>query len=249
VTRLALPWLSADPTAPFPSVERALTHPNGLLAAGGDLSATRLLNAYRHGAFPWYAEGEPILWWSPDPRCVFHAARMHVPRRLRRSLRASGWRIEVDRRFAAVIDGCAGERADRQGTWITPDMRAAYVELHRLGHAHSVEALDGERLVGGLYGVAVGGVFCAESMFSAATNGSKAALLGLAAHLAEHGVELIDAQVSSPHLFTLGATEMPRRRFVEYLTRVRDRALPASAWRDAPPRPAAALATRRPPTD
>ena len=221
MTRLALPWLGIDPAAPFPDVERALSHPNGLLAAGGDLAPVRLMNAYRRGIFPWYSEGEPILWWSPDPRCVFHADRMHVPERLRRTLRAIRWTIEIDRRFDAVIDACAAARADHQGTWITPDMRAAYLDLHRLGHAHSVEAIDDGRLVGGLYGVDVGGVFCAESMFSASTNGSKAALLGLAARLHDHGRTLIDAQVPSAHLFTLGAVEMSRRCYVEQLERSR----------------------------
>jgi leucyl/phenylalanyl-tRNA--protein transferase len=244
MTRLSLPWLAPDPAAPFPPVERALQHPNGLLAAGGDLSPKRLLAAYRHGIFPWYADGEPILWWSPDPRCVFHTDRMHVPRRLRRELRASTWRIEVDRRFPAVIDGCATARADGQGTWITSDMRAAYIRLHRLGHAHSVEAVDGERLVGGLYGVTVGSVFCAESMFSAETNGSKAALLGLAAHLLDHGMTLIDAQVPSPHLFTLGAEEMPRARYVALLEAAAQRPAPALLFAANATRPVAELVAR-----
>ena len=227
MTRLPIPWLANDPDAPFPPVSRALREPNGLLAAGGDLAPRRLLEAYRHGIFPWFMPGEPILWWSPDPRCVFRTGAMHVARRFRRDLKRSHWRIVADTRFVAVIDACAAARRDGGGTWITPAMRDAYVALHRLGHAHSIEVLDGERLVGGLYGVRVGALFCAESMFSGETHGSKVALLALARALAAEDVPLIDAQVASPHLFTLGASLMRRVEFAAYCAQAA--AVPAPA--------------------
>lgn len=215
MTRLPVPWLEHDANAPFPPVSRALREPNGLLAAGGDLSVARLLRAYAHGAFPWFMPGEPILWWSPDPRCVFRTDAMHVPRRLARTLRKLPWRVEANRRFAAVIDACAAPRDGHGGTWITAEMRRAYLALHAAGHAHSVEVLAGDRLVGGLYGVAVGRAFFAESMYSAERHASKVALLALAARLAALGRPLIDAQVASLHLYTLGAELMPRAEFAE----------------------------------
>src|SRR5215468_6190433 len=181
-----IPWLRGN--APFPPIERALREPNGLLAAGGDLSAERLLDAYRHGIFPWYSEGEPILWWSPDPRMVFATDRVHVSTRLRRWLRRCDWRIGADCAFATVVRACAAPRRGRAGTWITRDMFEAYRRLHELGHAHSIEVRDpGGRLVGGIYGVAVGTMFFGESMFSAATNGSKVALIALCRGLAAGG--------------------------------------------------------------
>jgi leucyl/phenylalanyl-tRNA---protein transferase len=214
---LRLPWLADDPRGAFPPAHEALRHPNGLLAAGGDLSLPRLLTAYRGGIFPWYGPGEPILWWSPDPRCVFHTARMHLPRRLARSFAHSRWTVVADRDFDAVIDACAAPRAGSSGTWIVREMREAYVGLHRAGHAHSIEVFDGAERVGGLYGVALGRTFFAESMYSARNDGSKAALLGLARRLRDWGWPLIDAQVPSGHLFTLGAQEMPRADFLREL--------------------------------
>ena len=208
-----LPWLSDDPQAPFPPVDTALREPDGLLAAGGDLSPERLLAGYRQGIFPWYSPGEPILWWSPAQRTVFDTAAVHVPRRLARWLRSCDWRIEADRAFAEVMRACAAPRVKQHGTWITREMHAAYARLHALGHAHSVEVRDGERLVGGIYGVAIGRMFFGESMFSAATNGSKVALLALCRVLRDRGWPLLDAQVASDHLFTLGAREMPRAAF------------------------------------
>ena len=208
------PWLGTSPEDPFPPVSQALSQPNGLLAIGGDLTVPRLLRAYRCGIFPWYMPGEPLLWWSPDPRCVFGTHRMHVPRRLARWLKDTSWCVTADRDFAGVIDGCAAPRRDEGGTWISPEMRAAYLELHVRGYAHSFEAREGERLVGGLYGVALGRMFFAESMFSAESNGSKVALLMLAAVLREWGWPMIDAQVASPHLQTLGAVQMRRAAFL-----------------------------------
>ncbi|TDR40714.1 leucyl/phenylalanyl-tRNA--protein transferase [Tahibacter aquaticus] len=197
----------------FPPVEQALADPNGLLAAGGDLSPQRLLDAYAQGIFPWFSDGEPILWWSPDPRMLFDTSAMHLPRRLRRWLRDCDWQIHADRDFAAVMRACAAPRAGHSGTWITDAMLDAYQQMHRLGHAHSVEVYADETLVGGIYGVAIGQMFFGESMFSRASNGSKVALLALARLLRRRGWPLIDAQVSSDHLTTLGAFELPRTEF------------------------------------
>lgn len=230
---LRLPQLGPDPAAPFPPVERALRDPDGLLAFGGDLHPLRLLNAYRHGIFPWYSDGEPILWWSPDPRTVFDTGALHLSRRFRRGLRSCDWHVRFDSAFDAVTAACAGAPRDGQrGTWITDGMRAAYGELHRLGHAHSVEVCDGQRLVGGLYGVAVGGVFCGESMFSAASGGSKIAIAALCRRLAEAGIDLLDAQVQNPHLQRLGATAMPRADYLRRLAAGTGRGLPVTSWRD-----------------
>ena len=211
-----LPVLDADPAAPFPPVESALRDPDGLLAAGGDLSPARLLNAYRHGIFPWFSRGDPILWWCPDPRMVFRTDGVRLSTRFRRELRHSNWTLRADTGFDAVIDACARiPRRGDHGTWITPAMRSAYRELHRLGHAHSVEVRDGERLVGGIYGVAIGRMFFGESMFSAESGGSKVALAGLALRLRGWGWPLIDAQVENPHLVRLGAQAWPRPEFVQ----------------------------------
>lgn len=213
---LRLPWLSPDPAAPFPPVSSALREPNGLLAAGGDLQPQRLLNAYRQGIFPWFSEGEPILWWSPAPRALFRTDGVHLSRRDRRTLRGLEWTARADTQFAEVIRHCAHmPRPGQDGTWITDAMQAAYRELHRLGHAHSVEVFDGDRaLVGGIYGVAVGRMFYGESMVSPASGGSKAALAALAHRLHAWGWPLIDAQVENPHLVRLGAEAWPRARFL-----------------------------------
>jgi leucyl/phenylalanyl-tRNA---protein transferase len=202
----------------FPSPDRALRVPNGLLAAGGELSADWLLHAYRRGIFPWYSEGQPILWWSPDPRMVFATDGVHVPARLRRWLRQCDWLVRADAAFTEVVDACAAPRAGQGGTWITPAMRAAYVDLRKLGHAHSIEVYDGEKLVGGIYGIAIGCMFFGESMFSRQTHASKVALIALARCLQAWGFPLLDAQVSSAHLQTLGGFEMPRRDFVAQVT-------------------------------
>lgn len=213
---LRLPWLSADPSSPFPPARTALREPEGLLAAGGDLSPERLLNAYRSGIFPWYSDNQPILWWSPDPRTVFRTDRIHLSRRFRRQLRCSDWVARADTAFAEVIAACACvPRPGQRGTWITDGMRDAYRELHRLGHAHSVEIFDGsERLIGGIYGVAVGRMFFGESMVSLASGGSKAALMALATRLRGWEWPLIDAQVENPHLLRSGAETWPRDRFL-----------------------------------
>ena len=211
-------WLRpGDPPAAFPPVETALVEPDGLLAAGGDLSVERLVEAYTRGIFPWFDAGQPILWWSPDPRCVLDPRAYHMSRRFRRSLRTSPASVSFNRAFDAVIDGCAAPRDGQPGTWITADMRVAYRELHEAGFAHSVEVWNAGRLIGGAYGLAIGRVFFAESMYSAETDASKIALAALCRVLADHDFALIDCQVTSAHLHTLGATLIPRQRFVATL--------------------------------
>ena len=212
-----IPWLAdADPQW-FPEVSQALKNPPGLLAAGGDLSTQRLLAAYARGIFPWYSEDEPVLWWSPDPREVLFPAEFHLSRSLARTLRRGTFRITEDTAFEAVIDACAASRATSQGTWITPQMRAAYVELHRLGVAHSIEAWAGDTLAGGLYGVRTGAVFCGESMFSRRDDASKAALAWLAGQCEDRGIRLIDCQTPSSHLRSLGSRPLPREQFLGFL--------------------------------
>ncbi len=215
-----LVWLDPnDPHADFPPVERALRDPDGLLAAGGDLSPQRLLRAYRRGIFPWYEKGQPILWWSPDPRAVLFPDRLRISRSLRKTLRNKPYRVTFDTAFAAVVTACAAPRRGATGTWITPEMRDAYCALHAQGHAHSVEVWwpDGE-LVGGLYGILLPRVFSGESMFARRSDMSKVALVHLAQWLRERDVPLIDCQLPNPHLMRLGAETMPRERFVrEYL--------------------------------
>lgn len=214
--RLRLPLL--DPEHPvFPAPEQALDHPNGLLAAGGNLAVATLLDAYRNGIFPWFEAGQPLLWWSPDPRTVLYPGQIHVSRSMARLLRRGGYTITTDRVFADVIRGCAAPREGATGTWIVPEMIAAYQRLHAAGHAHSVECWMAGDLVGGLYGVAVGGVFCGESMFSRRANASKLALIHLARGLAAAGFALIDCQIDSPHLSSLGAIALPRASFLAEL--------------------------------
>ncbi|RRN78568.1 leucyl/phenylalanyl-tRNA--protein transferase [Pseudoxanthomonas sp. SGD-10] len=210
------------PDDPFPPVDQALREPDGLLAIGGDLSPERLLAAYAQGIFPWYSEGQPILWWSPDPRMVFRTDGVRLSTRFRRQLRHSAWQVRADTAFDAVLAACAETpRRGHDGTWILPEMRAAYARLHWLGHAHSIEVVDaGGRLVGGLYGVAVGRMFYGESMFSACSGGSKVALAALAHRLCGWGWPLLDAQVENPHLVSLGGERWPRPRFQAELSRL-----------------------------
>ncbi|MCW8808941.1 MAG: leucyl/phenylalanyl-tRNA--protein transferase [Rhodanobacter sp.] len=237
---LRLPLL--DPNAPeqFPDPRLALKEPNGLLAFGGDLSTRRLLAAYRRGIFPWFSEGEPILWWSPDPRCVFRTDRLKANRSLRRTLAGNDWQVSVDRAFREVMLACAAPRPDQAGTWISPEMVDAYTALHALGHAHSVEVWDGERLVGGIYGVSIGRMFCGESMFSACSGGSKMALVALAQLLRGWDFPLIDGQVSNPHLLQLGALEIPRADFLDAAHALCVQAFDATAWQTVASQPASA---------
>ena len=209
--------LNNDPTYPFPDVELAETEPNGLLAVGGDLTEMRLLKAYRQGIFPWYSEGEPILWWSPDPRMVLYPQQVKVSRSLRKTLRKGEFQISFDHAYNRVIKACAGPRKDTPGTWLVNEMISAYRRLHELGFAHSVEVWRDGDLAGGLYGVAIGGVFFGESMFSRITDSSKIALVALCHQLLEWGFRLIDCQVYTQHLQSMGAQEIPREQFCQQL--------------------------------
>lgn len=220
-----IPLFAPGDPRPFPDVRRALRHPNGLLAAGADLSPQRLIGAYQRGIFPWYGPEDPILWWSPDPRTVLFPHRLHLSHSLRKRLRRRSFGVTTDRDFGAVIAGCAAPRGDGHegdatgGTWLMPEMIAAYRGLHGLGFAHSVEVWSEGRLVGGLYGVTVGRVFFGESMFSRASDASKVALVHLCRTLTRRGFALIDCQMHTPHLDRLGAIEVPRGEFLSWLKR------------------------------
>jgi leucyl/phenylalanyl-tRNA--protein transferase len=233
---LQLPQLSADPQAAFPPSDCALAEPDGLLAFGGDLSPQRLINAYRSGIFPWYSDDEPILWWSPSQRAVFRTGAVRLPTRLRRSLRSSNWIVRMDTAFEGVIAACAcARRAGQRGTWITPSMQRAYIALHRLGHAHSVEVFDGSvpgggRLVGGLYGLSVGRMFCGESMYSAESGASTVALVALARHLHQRGWPLVDAQVPNNHTRRLGVETWSRDDYLQALVGLLDADEPLGNW-------------------
>ncbi len=198
----------------FPPVARALTQPNGLLAAGGDLSASRLLEAYRNGIFPWFSPGDPILWWSPDPRMVLLPSEFKLSASLRKTLKRGNFEVRSNHAFEQVVRACAAPRKGENGTWIVEEMVAAYCELHRLGHAHSVEVWMEGQLVGGLYGVAIGKMFYGESMFSRRTDGSKIAFAHMVRQLKRWGFGMIDCQMHTPHLASLGAREIPRAEFI-----------------------------------
>lgn len=221
-------WLTRE-SPDFPPLQQALREPNGLLAIGGDLSAARLVSAYRHGCFPWYQDGQPLLWWSPDPRTVLFPPDLHVSRSLAKTLRKTRLSVTYDKAFTQVIQACAGPRRDADGTWITTEMQQAYGELHAQGWAHSVEVWDGDHLVGGLYGIAMGKLFFGESMFSHADNASKIGFVTLVRDLAAWGFVMIDCQMQTAHLQSLGASSLPRERFAEYLAKYLDQASMA-AW-------------------
>lgn len=221
-----LTWLQRDDLS-FPPLEKAMREPNGLLAAGGDLTPERLLAAYRHGCFPWYQEGQPLLWWSPDPRTVLYPEELHVSRSLRKKLRQEAFSVTFDQAFRDVIDGCAGPRNYTDGTWITMQMRDAYIELHRLGVAHSVEVWEDERLVGGLYGLAMGRLFFGESMFSRTSDASKVGFVTLVERLQGWGFKMIDCQMQTQHLVNFGARTIPRQTFAKMLATYLDE--PSSA--------------------
>ncbi len=216
----------------FPDVELACIEPNGLLAFGGDLSPERLLCAYRKGIFPWFNDNQPILWWSPDPRLVLFPEKLHISRSLKKAMKKSRLRITYDQAFADVIQACAEPREKQQETWITNDMKQAYLQLHQLGHAHSFEAWEGDELVGGLYGVAIGRVFFGESMFSRQTNASKIAFVKSVELLRNWHYQMIDCQVETEHLQNFGAENIKRRDFCRLLTQLTEAQARINAWRD-----------------
>ena len=231
MSRGRIAWLSdTDSPDAFPPVESAMIEPEGLLAAGGDLSRDRLLAAYVRGIFPWYEEGQPVLWWSPDPRCVLWPNQLHISRRLGQQLKNSMAEIRFNTSFSSVVDQCAGRRRSQQGTWITREMKAAYQALHDSGWAHSIEVWAGNDLIGGLYGLCIGQVFFGESMFSAVANASKMAMIGLTRHMLDNDIRLLDCQVVSPHLLTLGATTIPRQEFTRILATACQPPSPHDTW-------------------
>jgi leucyl/phenylalanyl-tRNA--protein transferase len=224
-----IPWLAPD--QPFPPVHRALREPNGLLAAGGDLTLHRLLEAYRRGIFPWYSEGEPVLWWSPDPRMVLVPSEIAVSRSLKKRVRSRLYEIRADTCFTAVMRACAEPREDQAGTWITDDIVSAYSALHAAGIAHSIEAWHEDKLMGGLYGVAIGRMFYGESMFTRATDASKVALVHLARQLDRWRFGMIDCQMETSHLASLGARTISRKEFLGRLSELINYPTPTGAWR------------------
>jgi leucyl/phenylalanyl-tRNA--protein transferase len=212
-----IPWLDTD--TPFPPLERALKEPSGLLAAGGNLTPQRLLDAYRHGIFPWYNPGQPPLWWSPDPRMVLFPNELKISRSLAKRLKKQDYEIRCDTAFREVMLACASTpRPEQDGSWIVPEILDGYCDLHALGYAHSIETWMDEKLVGGLYGVAIGRMFYGESMFHRATDASKLAFVHLVRHLKQQGYGMIDCQMHTPHLASLGAREIPRDEFARRLT-------------------------------
>ncbi len=224
-------WIDPeDQEISFPAVEHALREPDGLLAIGGDLGTERLLLAYRSGIFPWFGPRQPILWWSPDPRLVLFPEQLHISRSLARTLHRDRFTVSMDRDFAAVITQCAAPRRGQAGTWITDEMRAAYLRLHQEGHAHSVECWLGDELVGGLYGVAIGRIFFGESMFALVPDASKVAFVRLVEQLLRWGYPLIDCQVHTAHLASLGACAIEREKFIAILNRHCDSPPAHSQW-------------------
>lgn len=223
-----IPWLNRD--TPFPPLEFAMRDPNGLLAVGGDLSPERLLDAYHRGIFPWYSDGDPILWWSPDPRMVLEPAQLRITRSLDKVLRNKAYEVRFDTVFDAVIDACAAPRPGQTGTWITPEIRGAYIALHQLGYAHSIETWIDGVLAGGLYGVAIGRVFYGESMFARARDASKIALIHLCRHVQAEGFGMIDCQMHTEHLESMGARPVRRDEFRRRLKTLIDCSMPIGRW-------------------
>ncbi|MFK8066674.1 MAG: leucyl/phenylalanyl-tRNA--protein transferase [Gammaproteobacteria bacterium] len=215
----------------FPPLEEALTDPDGLLAAGGDLSSSRLLEAYRNGVFPWYDDEQPILWWSPDPRTVFYPEQIHLSRSLKKAIKHQPFNVTFDRAFERVIHECAIPRADGNGTWITSEMKAAYIKMHHEQSAHSLECWLDDKLVGGIYGVTIGQVFFGESMFSRVSNASKICLIKLAELLQSWNYNLIDCQVDSEHLRSMGAVQISRQDFKQLLDQYCNEAISIDAWK------------------
>jgi leucyl/phenylalanyl-tRNA---protein transferase len=220
-----LKWL--EPGEPFPPLERALKEPNGLLAAGADLSLARLLEAYRRGVFPWFSSGQPPLWWSPDPRMVLYCGELKLSRSLAKSLRNKGYELRIDSAFGEVLEGCAWRP---EGTWLGPEMKQAYLRLHHEGYAHSFETWRDGELLGGLYGVALGRMFYGESMFSRATDASKVALVNLVSFLKQRDFPLVDCQMHTMLLESLGGREIPRTEFLRVLRSLVNYPQPPTKW-------------------
>lgn len=224
-------WIAADKYGDeFPPVEEALTDPDGLLAAGGELSLERLLTAYRNGIFPWYDESQPILWWSPNPRTILYPDQIHQSHSLKKSIRKSDLTITFDRAFEQVLRECAAPRSDDNGTWLLPEMIEAYVNLHKNNHAHSIECWHDDLLVGGIYGVSIGQVFFGESMFSRVSNASKICMIKLGELLQEWNYDLFDCQVQSDHLDRMGTKQISRDQFVQILDRSCKETPSENAW-------------------
>ncbi|MBV1876108.1 MAG: leucyl/phenylalanyl-tRNA--protein transferase [Pseudomonadales bacterium] len=226
-------WLD-DHILSFPAIDQALTDPNGLLAVGGDLSPARLLLAYRSGIFPWYESGQPILWWSPEPRAVIKPQQVKISRSLRKRLKRNEFEVRLNTNFSAVITGCAAARLSTSDTWITDEMQNAYLKLHQLGHAHSIECYKDDQLVGGLYGVSIGRLFFGESMFHTATDASKVAFVYLCRLLEQQQCPLIDCQLENPHLLSLGCNTISRQEFKPLLASYTDEKKSID-WRNLPP--------------
>ena len=215
----------------FPPLTEALTEPDGLLAVGGCLSTLRIINAYTQGIFPWYNNDDPILWWSPDPRLIIFPEKLHLSKSLKKTLRKQTFQITFNTAFTRVIKACAAPRSNEPGTWLLPDMQLAYCRLHKEGHAHSVEVWHDCKLVGGLYGIAVGQVFFGESMFHRKTDASKVAFVSLVQQLSLWGYQLIDCQIHTQHLVSLGAEEISRKQFSSLLQQYHHRKPHSTAWR------------------
>ncbi|MCU7837524.1 MAG: leucyl/phenylalanyl-tRNA--protein transferase [gamma proteobacterium symbiont of Taylorina sp.] len=223
-------WLEPD-NINFPPPDQALIEPDGLLAVGGDLSPQRIINAYVNGIFPWYSDGQPILWWSPNPRAILLPEKLHISKSLKKFLRRQIFHMTFDQAFEQVIDQCAATpRSEQDGTWITNEMKQAYIYLHQLGFAHSAECWLGDQLIGGLYGLAIGQVFFGESMFSHQSNASKAAFVHLVDNLRKANYALIDCQISNQHLLSLGAEEIPRNQFLELVNKHTQAAMIKENW-------------------
>ncbi len=224
-----MPLIQLSPDSiDFPPVDYALEDPNGLLALGGDLSPERLLNAYHNGIFPWFSPDDPILWWSPDPRAILIPEQLHVSRSMTKFINKTSLSVTINTAFHQVIEACADERDE--GTWIDPSIQRSYIQLYLQGVAHSVEVWDQQELVGGLYGVEQGSLFCGESMFSRQTNASKLALYVFCQHFIHHGGKLIDCQILNPHTESLGATEIPRSDYLQFLYKLRQQLLSPACW-------------------
>lgn len=214
----------------FPAPDRALKEPNGLLAIGGDLTQQRLLSAYNKGIFPWFNLNDPILWWSPDPRAIFMLNQIHISKSLKKFFQKQNWKLTINHDFLGVIKACAAPRNKQDGTWITSTIINAYQSLHQNNQAHSIEVWEEDKLIGGLYGLAIGQVFCGESMFHNKTNASKVAFFALKQHLIKWGFKLIDAQIINPHLTSLGATEISREKFLHLLNKYKENNVSMACW-------------------